>query len=470
METLIDVESIGGVVSISGDLEVAREVAVGLGIGLATNRWSDRRRVTYVGFADDLSSFAPDSIRHYDDLGAVFETVDAARRRQHSACAAGGFESVRAARLSDQDARMWAPEFIVLSGVPSEADVKRLQSICADPRNAVGVVVVGDIVEAPVRLVASSEGRLWCGPLGIDVAAHRLSTDTYRDALAVFDATLTSSDATARADGADLRAPIVDPDALDLSRALPVQINTLGPVSVDAPGEVDDNRRALLTEIIVYLALHPDGIHPNVLSAAIWPRGISDEVRDSALAQTASWLGVDETGLPRLQIDSQGQWVLSHAGVRFDWDVFRALANRSLRGNDPTGDLELALTLVRGNPWTALPEGRYAWLAYETLEADVRLAVVAVARRLALLAADAGAPLRARDALQAGLRTAPACEELWRDALTLAGRFAGRADVRAVADDMYASIARYGSPRGAQAETEALVDELLPGYRRLPAA
>ncbi len=37
-------------------------------------------------------------------------------------------------------------------------------------------------------------------------------------------------------------------------------------------------------------------------------------------------------------------------------------------------------------------------------------------------------------------------------------------------DDMYDAIAHHGSPRGAQAETDALVDELLPGYRRSTAA
>ncbi len=124
-------------------------MAIGLGLGLATNRWSDRPRVTFVGFADDLSALAPDSIRHYDDLAAVFEIVDAARRRQHSACAAGGFDSVRAARLVDNDARMWAPEFVVLSGVPSDPDVQRLQELTRDPRNAIGVIVVGDVPAAP---------------------------------------------------------------------------------------------------------------------------------------------------------------------------------------------------------------------------------------------------------------------------------------------------------------------------------
>ncbi len=213
---------------------------------------------------------------------------------------------------------------------------------------------------------------------------------------------------------------------------MPVEITSLGHVSVTGPGELDEDRRDLLTELIVYLALHPEGIHPNVLSAAIWPRGVSDDVRDSTVAQAATWLGVDEQGTPRLAINNDGRWRLSRSGVRLDWDVFSALANRAATGDDPIGDLELALTQVTGAAWTGLPARRYGWLAYETVEADARVAVVAVARRLAELTAQAGNPLRARNALLAGLRMAPACEEIWRDALKLAKRFAGEADVRAV--------------------------------------
>lgn len=471
VETMLDIESIAGIVSLSGDLDVARDVAVGMGLGLATSRWSDRTRVTFVGFADDLSPLAPGSIRHYDDLTSIFEVIDVKRRRQHSACAANGYDSVRTGRLLSPDARLWAPEFIVVSGVPSAADVSRLGALAADPRSAVGVVVVGDVAGAPVRMVTSSEGRLWCGPLGIDVAGRRVTKETYRDALSVFDAEFLQGGGDDGPTGPDapaggIAAPVVDPDALDVTSRMAVEITTLGHLSVTGPGELDEARRDLLTELVVYLALHPDGIHPNVLAAAIWPRGVSDDVRDSALAQAANWLGTHFAGEPRLTIDTEGRWRINHSGVRVDWDVFRALANRSATGSDAIGDLELAMTLVTGPAWTGLPAGRYGWLAYETVEADVRVAVVAVARRLSTLAAAAGDAMRGRNALMAGLRLAPACEEIWRDALKLANEFAERADVRAVADDMYAAIARFGSPRGAEAETDALVDELLPGYRR----
>ncbi|MGH3448887.1 MAG: LysM peptidoglycan-binding domain-containing protein, partial [Nocardioidaceae bacterium] len=295
LETLLDIESISGITSLSGDLDVARDVAVSMGLGLATSKWTDLPRVTFIGFADDLSELAPDSIRHYDDLSELFERLEARRRRQHNACAAHGYDSVLTGRLADSDERLWSPEFVVLSGVPNEDDVNRLASLAADPRNSVGVIVVGDVIDAPVRMVASSEGRLWCGPLGIDVVAHRMTAETYRDALGIFDAEIVRGGASDPS-GPDtpaggIAAPVVDPDALDLTQPMPVEISTLGDVHVSAPGEVDDGRRQLLTEILVFLALHPEGIHPNVLAGAVWPRGVEDDVRDAALAQAATWVG-----------------------------------------------------------------------------------------------------------------------------------------------------------------------------------
>ena len=192
VETLLDLESVGGILSLSGDLEVARDVAIGLGLALATDRWADQPRVSFVGFADDLAAVSPDAIRHFDDLEPVFERLEVKRRRQVSACASGAYDSVRAGRLAKPDARLWAPEYLVLSGVPSGSDVSHLAGLAADPRCAIAVVVVGDVKSAPVRIVVSSEGRLWCGPLGIDVEGHRVTAKSYRDALSLFDADFVS--------------------------------------------------------------------------------------------------------------------------------------------------------------------------------------------------------------------------------------------------------------------------------------
>src|SRR5690606_42013054 len=63
----------------------------------------------------------------------------------------------------------------------------------------------------------------------------------------------------------------------DLAMA-PVRVYILGPVAVQAATEIDEERRALATEIVVYLALHREGVHPTVLASAIWPRGVTAAV------------------------------------------------------------------------------------------------------------------------------------------------------------------------------------------------
>jgi len=54
---------------------------------------------------------------------------------------------------------------------------------------------------------------------------------------------------------------------------MPVEIGLLGQLAVQAPGPLEPDRLALATELVVYLAAHPDGVHTNVLTGAVWPRG-----------------------------------------------------------------------------------------------------------------------------------------------------------------------------------------------------
>src|SRR5690348_17437409 len=68
---------------------------------------------------------------------------------------------------------------------------------------------------------------------------------------------------------------------------MPVEIALLGQVSVQAPGVIEPDRVALVTELVVYLAAHPEGVHPTVLAGAVWPRGVTADIRDAALARAA---------------------------------------------------------------------------------------------------------------------------------------------------------------------------------------
>lgn len=470
---LVDLESVPGIVALGGDNAVARDVAVSWAVELATHAWADRRRVTMVGFADDLEPLAVDAVRRVDDLDRALDQIEGTCRHQRHACASLGAGSVRTGRALQPDARLWTSQLLVLSGVPDAERLARVQAVAADPYQAVAVVMVGDHQEAATRVVASTEGRLWCGPLGIDVQAQRLTVDASRGLVDLFSAAATTDVSGGPSDPHDPLAGVVgsrlDPDVLDLTARQPVEIGVLGPVAVDADGPVDEGRRDLLTEVVLHVAAHPDGVHPEVLTSAVWPRGVDEQVRDATLAKTQEWLGSADGGQRLALVD--GRWTLGRQGVRFDWDVFRALVNAAADhertgAGDPVPALDRALDLVRGDAWSDLPTRRYAWLAHTGLESDARVLVVAVARRLAALSRERGDGDGAWRALERGQLMVPAAEELWQDKLRLAAAGGDRAALVAVVDDMDATLARHGSPLGPGPTTDALVEELLPGHRR----
>ncbi len=466
---LIDLESVAGVVSLGGDHGVARDVAVSWAMEVATHAWADRRRVTMVGFADDMEAVASDAVRRLDDLDRALEQIEATCRHQRQACAQLGADSVRTGRALRPDPRLWTNQLLVCSGVPDSDHMARLQAVAADPQQAVSVVVVGDHHEAAARVVASPDGRLWCGPMGVDVKAQRLTVDASRGLVDLFTAEATTDTTGGPRDPRDplsgVATGVVDPEVLDLSTRQPVEIGVLGPVAVEADGPFDEDRRDLLTEIVLYVAAHPEGVHPQVLASAVWPRGVSDEVRDAAIRTAQEWVGRTDEGAERLGL-VDGRWALAPQGVRFDWDVFRSLVNAAgAAGADPLPLLDQALDLVRGDAWSDLPAHRYTWLAHSGLESDVRVLVVAVASRLAALCDERDDRDGAWHALTRGQTMVPAAEELWQDKLRLVAAHSDRGAVREVADAMYATLARHGSPLGASPTTDALVDELLPGYR-----
>ncbi len=257
---------------------------------------------------------------------------------------------------------------------------------------------------------------------------------------------------------------------LDPSAELPVEVRVLGPVEVAVRGGAAPARRELAEELVVAVALHPHGLHPRVLASYLWPRGAGEDVQAGTLADVQSWLGTAADGRPRLRRDTDGRWRLG-PDVRVDLHACSALVARSRTaaqdpGIDEAADLAAALSFVRGEAWAALPSGRYAWLARSPAERLSRRLVVAAAARLADLAVGRGDEDLAEEALRTGLRMVPVSEELWRALLRLHHGSGGPGGAAAIADEMYAVLALHDVPGGAQAETDALVEAVVPGYRR----
>ncbi|GAB2645062.1 hypothetical protein [Kribbella swartbergensis] len=458
---LVDLDTANGIVSFGGVNNASRDVVGSLAVELATNLWSEGAHISMVGFGDDLSSVAPSRLSYWVRLDDAIAEVARRTEAQVQACARRNLGSVAEARMAYPDPALWGAEIIFVSAPPSPEEQDQLNRLAADHRRSIAVVVVGDVINSPWRFVVDEKNQAVCRLLGLEVDAHSIDPAQFADLVALFEA--------AEADALDKRraeqdVPAYEFSTTDLSAPAPVEVDLLGPVEVDARGPIDEGRIQLSTEIIAFLASQDYGVHPNVLAGAIWPRGISEELRDAALEHTRRWVGLDA-----MYADESGRWMLNRSVVRVDWDVFRTLAKQATMMDDPRGPLSTALSLVHGPAWSNLPAGRYSWLAASGIERRMAEAVVDAALKLAEASLNHNDGNLARTALQTGLSFSPASEELWRATLRLASHFGTSADVTNVATQMYAALARHGAPRGPEAETDALVDELLPGYHR-PAA
>jgi hypothetical protein len=455
---LVDLDTADGIVSFGGVTNASRDVVGSLAAELATNQWSEGAHISMVGFGDDLSSLAPSRLSYWVSLDDALREVTRRTDAQVQACGRRDADSVADARMAFPDPQLWGAEIIFVSAPPSPEEEARLAKLASDPKRCVAVVVVGDVMSSPWRFVVDEKNQAVCRLLGLEVDAHSINPSQFADLVALFGVAEAEALDKRRA---DLDMPAYEFSATDLSRPAPVEIDLLGPVEVDARGEIDPGRVALSTEIVAFLASQDYGVHPNVLAGAIWPRGISDELRNAALEHTRNWVGADA-----MYADESGRWLLNRSVVRVDWDVFRTLVKQASMMDDPRAPLSTALSLVHGQSWSNLPAGRYSWLAASGVERKMAESVVDAALRLAEASLRHNDGNLARTALQTGLSFSPASEDLWRATLRLAAHFGTTEDVSNVAAQMYAALAKHGAPRGPEAETDALVDELLPGYHR----
>ena len=443
---LVDLESAQGLIAITGDPYLVRAVLAAMAVELVTNHWSGPVGITLVGFGADLTALAPGQVTAVGTLAeALPELVARTEQADESLAAQPG-----------------APHYLISAVPPSAAEREQLLALArAGAAAAAGYVIAGDVAGATWTWEITEQGRLRAGLLGLDVQAQLLPPEQHAAVVDLFRV-------AEQFEGVALGAPL--PDAAPAGHLVPgsaaqVEVALLGRTRVNAPGMIEPERLGLATELVAFLATHPGGVHPNVLAAAIWPRGVTREVRDAALARAQDWLGTDDIGRPELATDASGRLRLG-SQVRVDWQVFCALLARAEGGgSDEEAALEQALSLVSGPFLDGRAPGRYAWLAGDGLEYEVAARVADAAHRLSRLRLAQGDPDGAMDAARAGLRLAFDDELVWRDLLT-AAHASGREHVlrAAVAEVCARTALDEVLPRMAP-ETEALIDELLPSWR-----
>ncbi|WP_326803606.1 hypothetical protein OIE49_20735 [Streptomyces sp. NBC_01788] len=466
---LLNLEAVPGIVSLSGRAADRAAVFASVAAELATNGWSDRMTVTLVGFGQDLTPLAPNRLRHLDGIEALLETMEAETRQRRGALGAAGHDSVLTGRTGPAQHTRWAPHLVLLAAEPSAEDARRLAELASGAgRLGIGYLVGTEAAELPGaawEMEITGEGRLLAPLLGLELDAQMLPSAEQQAVVELF----VEADPE---NGPDGPAP-TPPFLVDISeQGRPaVYARLVGPYEIIGLDTPDDERSALLHEALALLLLHREGVHPRVLSSALWPRGVTDDVRDALVERLRSWLGTDPDGTPRLRTDDTGRLILAKSVVS-DLDVLRSLYHEATQGKGAGSRavrgrlLTDALVVVRGPLLADRPEGRYRWLTHEIVDAQLPLIVADIGLALSSFHLEKDRADKAIEALDAALRTAPADERLWNELLRATHATGDTARLQALAADL---VGR-GGARGLPPRTEALLDELLPAWRTAVAA
>ncbi|MEU5703286.1 BTAD domain-containing putative transcriptional regulator [Streptomyces aurantiacus] len=461
---LLNLESVPGIVSLSGREQDRAGVFASVAAELATNGWSDRMTITLVGFGEDLTPLAPNRLRHLDDIEALVETMEAETRQRRGALGAAGHDSVLTGRTGPAQHTRWAPHLVLLAAEPSAEDAVKLAELAADAsRLGIGYLVgtqSGDLPGAAWEMEITSEGKLLAPLLGLELDAQLLPVSQQRAVVELF------TDADPERD--DDRPATTPPFLVDISeQGRPaVYARLVGPYEIIGLETPDGERSPLLHEALALLLLHREGVHPRVLSSALWPRGVTDDVRDALVERLRAWLGADPDGTPRLAADATGRLKLAKSVVS-DLDVLRSLYHEATQGRGANSRavrgrlLTDALVLVRGPLLAERPEGRYGWLTHEIIDAQLPLLVADIGLALSAFHLEKNRAEKAIEALDAALGSAPGDERLWHELLRATHSTGDSDRLKRLAADL---VARSGA-RGLPPRTEALLDELLPTWR-----
>ncbi len=198
-----------------------------------------------------------------------------------------------------------------------------------------------------------------------------------------------------------------------------VEVAVLGPIAVRG-ALVPLERRPKLTELVVYLAMHPEGATTRTWSTALWPdRRVPAQTIANRLSEARTALGFASDGQARLRRAGERHRI---AEIDTDWRRFLALSDE--HAGPPRW--HEALGLLRGRPFADLHEGR--WTELEGFVGEIDQRVVACGLRFGEHELAAGRPDEAAWGVQRALRTSPWDERLYRllmRAADAAGNWAG---------------------------------------------
>ncbi|HST82135.1 MAG TPA: BTAD domain-containing putative transcriptional regulator [Kineosporiaceae bacterium] len=451
-DALVNLGAAAGPVAVVGHPAMAAAVVRALALGLAGNPWSRGIEVLTSDLPSTLPAIAAGRLLPCSDARDLTDRLELGSGRMPRT---GPIQI-----LTGGPAPGSRPERVAIYGAPLSAPTaQRLQTL-AGRRSDLAVVVTGELPGACWRLRVDDAGNLSCDELSLNVTANRLGDGSIERLHSLFMSATTSGSRPGL-------SPDLLPDTDRVAEADDVtwaqaetRVAVLGEVEVRAPGFIDPSRSALAAEIVAYLALHPSGAHPTVLAAAVWPRGVTGDVRDGTLDQVRTWLGPAPDGLPRIREGRDGRIRLS-TDVPCDWDVLRTLVERAGQASDPSRERDLlirALHLVRGPVVGGIIHGTYVWLPRTDLERRAEELIVGAADRLSQICLSEGDQVAVERAAAAGLRAAPTAQHLWRHILRAEHALGG--PTRMVAATEHLRFVLTTSGVDLEPQTQALIEHL----------
>jgi DNA-binding SARP family transcriptional activator len=402
---------------ITGDLLGTDDLLRSMVVDSATRRWSDGGDVILVGFGTELHGL--DGVRV---VAAVTDAVEIATAllspSAPSECPPPPGECLPP---PDGGASATAATFFV-SSADDGASLAELVALANDDAVAVSVVTTQPVAGARWTVSADSGDRA-----RVESRLQRASD--------------CSPAGAARTD--DRSAGVLAPSATSevhtasdppLTR---LQVNVLGAVKV-LGGASSFDRRPKLTELVVYLAMHPEGATTDAWATALWPdRRMPVSTLSNRLSEARLALGIASDGYAHVR--KIGNRYSLGPDLVTDWEQFRSLADSA----NPAAWRQ-ALELVRGRPFEGLRETQ--WTLIEGVIPAMESTVVELACRLAeVLLANGGAE-GAEWAARRAMLVCPWDERLYRVLMRGADALGNRAGVDAALRHLGRVLENKGDP------------------------
>ena len=379
---MVNLEALGSL-AVNGTPAACDDVLRALALELATSHWSGQFELVLVGFGAELERF--ERVSAEKDVQALIHNLWCRRLNAEELLRTFGFESFSEARCADGSGR-WDPIVVLCGPATEEGEVADLLDVASDPRTGAATVFCGvraggghvvsltgpdlgsslsllSSVVFPQRVEAE---ELSAATVLLDTASRRQSVLSSAEPYVSLPIPLPAPEDVASPSGVD-RLRMIEGSSWDAAaqavggpdrqeeKSPTVEVAVLGPVEIrGAPREFT---RAWAKELVVYLAMHPNGATNDTWATALWPDRL---MAPSSLHSTASVarrsLGQGPDGndhLPR----SHGRLALAPTVVT-DWSRFVGLADTGGAEQWRVGALTGARTTIRRSAFLGLAHPR----------------------------------------------------------------------------------------------------------------